>query len=41
MIGWAWCGFQKKHGGTRYSELVFLHLVRSVGRVVHFVASGP
>jgi hypothetical protein len=23
IIGRAWCGFYKKHTGTRYSELVF------------------
>jgi hypothetical protein len=34
MIGWTWCGFHKKHGGTRYVKLVFLHLSGSVGHVL-------
>jgi hypothetical protein len=40
MLGWAWCNFQKKHTRTRYAELVFLHLVGSVGHVVHYSAFG-
>jgi hypothetical protein len=39
MLGWAWCGFNKKCVGTRYVELVFLHRVGSVSHVVHSVAS--
>jgi hypothetical protein len=39
MLGRAWCGFHKKHVGTRYTEHVFLHLVQSVGHIVHFGAS--
>jgi hypothetical protein len=39
MLGWARCGFDKKHVGARYAELVFLHPVRSVGNVVHSIAS--
>jgi hypothetical protein len=34
MLGWAWCGFNKKCGGARCVELVFLHLGGSVGHVV-------
>jgi hypothetical protein len=40
MLGWEWYGFDKKRTGTRYAELVFLHLVRSAGHVLHFVALG-
>jgi hypothetical protein len=29
------CGFYKKLTGTRYGELVFLHLVGSVGYILH------
>jgi hypothetical protein len=29
MLGWGWCGLQKKHAGTRYAELVFFHPVVS------------
>jgi hypothetical protein len=41
MLGWAGCDFHKKHAGTRYSKLVFLHLAGSAGHVVHSFASGP
>jgi hypothetical protein len=41
MLRWDKYGFDKKLVGTRYSELVFLHLVGSTSHVVHSVASGP
>jgi hypothetical protein len=34
-----WYGFDKKHVGTRYTELVLLHLMGSMGRVMHSGAS--
>jgi hypothetical protein len=40
MLGCDWYGFHKKHVGTRYAKLVFLHPVESSGHVVHFGASG-
>jgi hypothetical protein len=33
MLGSAQCGFHKKRAGTRYAELVFLHLVRYAGHI--------
>jgi hypothetical protein len=38
-LGWVWCGVNKKHAGTRYAELPFLHPVGSVCHVVHYGAS--
>jgi hypothetical protein len=40
MFGWDMYGFHKKHERARYAELVFLHLVRVVAHIVHFVSSG-
>jgi hypothetical protein len=40
MLGWAQYGFHKKCAGTHYAKLVFLHLVGSVGYVLHSDASG-
>jgi hypothetical protein len=40
MLGWDQYVFDKKCVGTRYAELVFLHLVGSTGHVVASGASG-
>jgi hypothetical protein len=34
MFGWDWYGYDKKHAGIHYTELVFLHLVGSAGDIV-------
>jgi hypothetical protein len=39
MLGWALSGFHKKRSGTRFAELVLLHLVGYSGDVVHSGAS--
>jgi hypothetical protein len=40
MIGWARYGIDKKRARTRYVELVFWHLVGSMGHIVRSCASG-
>jgi hypothetical protein len=40
VLRWDCYGFNKKRVGTTYAEVVFLHLVGSVGHVVHSAASG-
>jgi hypothetical protein len=35
MFRWAWYGFNKKHTGTRYVELMILHPVGSAGHIAH------
>jgi hypothetical protein len=40
MLEWALCGFHKMRSGTRFAELVFLHLVGSVGHVVNPMCLG-
>jgi hypothetical protein len=40
ILEWDRYGFDKKHGGTRYAELVFLHPVGFVGQLVHSGVSG-
>jgi hypothetical protein len=39
MLGWVRCKFHKKHFWTRYTKLVFLHLVGSAGHILCFGAS--
>jgi hypothetical protein len=41
MLGWAHSVFHKKRARTHYAKLVFLHMVGSVGYVVHSDASAP
>jgi hypothetical protein len=40
MLGCDQYRFNKKHVGTRYTELVFLHPMESAGRVGHSGVSG-
>jgi hypothetical protein len=39
IVWWDRYGFHKKHVGTRFADLVFLHQVGSAGYVVHSGAS--
>jgi hypothetical protein len=39
LFGWDRYGFHKKRTGTRYAELLFLHLVGSACHIVHSGAS--
>jgi hypothetical protein len=39
-FGWDRYGFHKKHIGTHYAKLMFLHLVEPVSHVGHFGPSG-
>jgi hypothetical protein len=39
MPMWCLCGSHKKHAGTCYVKLVFLHLVQSLGHSVHSYTS--
>jgi hypothetical protein len=41
MLRWAQCDFHKKHTGTNYAELVFLHPMGSMDHIVHSSAPGP
>jgi hypothetical protein len=41
MIRWAWCGFHKKHAGTHYSRLLFLHPMGFAAHVVNYGAFDP
>jgi hypothetical protein len=40
MLGWDWYGLHKNCAGTHFTEHVILHLVGSMGQVVHSGASG-
>jgi hypothetical protein len=40
ILRWAQCESHKKRTGTHYVELVFLHLVWSMGHVVRAGSSG-
>jgi hypothetical protein len=40
MVGWDQFGFNKKRGGTRYTELVFSHPMGSMGHVLYSGALG-
>jgi hypothetical protein len=40
MLWWDRYGFDKKHAGTPYAELVFLHSMRYASHIVHSGASG-
>jgi hypothetical protein len=40
VLRWDRYGFHEKHARTHYTELVFLHPMGSMGRVVHYGANG-
>jgi hypothetical protein len=40
MLVWDRYGFHKKHAGTHYAKLVFLHLIGSTGDILHSTVSG-
>jgi hypothetical protein len=40
MLSWDRYRFDRKHARTHYAELLFLHLVRSVGHIGYSGASG-
>jgi hypothetical protein len=40
MFGWDWYGYDKKHAGIHYAELVCLPPVGFVGDIVQTNASG-
>jgi hypothetical protein len=40
LLGWDRYGFNEKHAGTYFAELVFLHPVGYAGHVVHSGATG-
>jgi hypothetical protein len=35
ILMWAQCASHRKHAGTHFVQLVYLHLVQSAGHIVH------